>query len=191
MFDKEFVLPDFSKPGSYRNAQRQALKLFTSAGYGFKAGKMLDARGNRFSLEFIGNNPSDERVANPYFENLRTLGIEPSLRILDTSQYKSRLDKFEFEITGSSTIQSQSPGNEQRDYWSSNSATTNGSRNYSGISDPVIDELIEKIISAPNRKELLDTTHALDRVFHKLFCILSIYVVISNAAENFAKNIQF
>ena len=164
VFSKEFILPDFSKPGSFRTAQRAALKLFTDAGYSFKKSKMVDGNGEQFSLEFIGNNPTDERIANPYFENLRTLGIKPSLRILDTAQYKNRLDKFDFEVTGVASIQSQSPGNEQREYWSSKSAKTNGTRNYAGISDPVVDELVEKLISAGDRQELLHLTRALDRI---------------------------
>jgi microcin C transport system substrate-binding protein len=164
LFDQAFVIPDYSKPGSFRMAQRKALKLFTEAGFTFKAGKMLDKDGNQFTLEIIGNNPTDERIANPYFENLRTLGIQPNLRILDTAQYKNRLDNFDFEVTGSAIIQSLSPGNEQREYWSSNAAKTPGSRNYSGINDPVTDDLIEKIVSARDREELVHLTHALDRI---------------------------
>ena len=164
VFSKEFSLPDFSEAGSFRTAQRLALKLFTEAGYSFKSGKMVDKDGNQFTLEFIGNSPTDERIANPYFENLRTLGIKPSLRILDTSQYKNRVDQFDFEVTGAATIQSQSPGNEQREYWTTRAAKTNGSRNFSGISDPVIDELVEKVIAATDRQELLHNTRALDRI---------------------------
>ena len=164
VFSTKFVMPNYSKPGSFRTAQREALKLFLDAGYSFNKGRMLDKKGNQFSLEFIGNSPTDERIANPYFENLRTLGIEPTLRILDTAQYKNRIDNFNFEISGIATIQSLSPGNEQREYWSSQSAKQAGSRNYSGINDPVIDELVENIITAPDREELLHLTHALDRI---------------------------
>ncbi len=164
VFDTEFVIPNFSKPGSFRKAQRAALKLFIEAGYRFKGGKMLDKSGKQFTLEIIGNSPTDERIANPYFENLRTLGIAPTLRVFDSAQYKNRLDNYDFEVTGVSSQQSLSPGNEQREYWSSKAAKTKGARNFSGISDPVIDELIEKLISAPNRAELLHLTHALDRI---------------------------
>ncbi|MCF6321508.1 MAG: extracellular solute-binding protein [Rhizobiaceae bacterium] len=164
VFTREFVIPNFSQDGAFRKAQRTALKLFTDAGYTFKAGKMLDKNGKQFTLEFIGNSPTDERIANPYFENLRTLGIKPALRVLDTAQYKNRLDKFDYEITGVATRQSLSPGNEQREYWSAKAAKTDGTRNYSGISDPVVDELVERLISASDRQELLDLTRALDRV---------------------------
>lgn len=164
LFDNAFVIPNYSEPGSFRAAQRKALKLFTQAGYKFSNGKMLDKDGKQFSLEFIGNSPTDERIANPYFENLRTLGIAPTLRILDTAQYKNRLDKYDFEITGVGSQQSLSPGNEQREYWSSKAAKTPGARNYSGISDPVVDALVERLISAADREELLHLTHALDRI---------------------------
>lgn len=164
VFTQVFKLPDFSKSGSFRTAQRQALKLFKEAGYSFKDSKMLDKDGKQFSLEFIGNSPTDERIANPYFENLRTLGINPTLRLLDTAQYKNRMDKFDFEVSGLATRQSLSPGNEQREYWNTKAADTNGTRNYSGIKNPVIDELIEALISASDRQELLHLTHALDRI---------------------------
>ncbi len=172
VFTKEFAMPNYSKTGSFRQAQRKALKLFSEAGYGFKNGKMLDTNGKHFTLEFIGNSPTDERIANPYFENLRTLGIEPNLRILDTAQYKNRIDNFDFEVTSLITLQSQSPGNEQREYWTTQAADTPGARNYSGIKDKVVDELVERLISAPDRQELVHLTRALDRILKWGFYVI-------------------
>ena len=87
-----------------------------------------------------------------------------TVRTVDTSQYRRRLDTYDFDVIVNTFGQSQSPGNEQRDYWSSASAALEGAGNYIGISDPAIDTLIEQIIAAPNRKELIAATRALDRV---------------------------
>ncbi|MGD1984546.1 MAG: ABC transporter substrate-binding protein, partial [Chromatiaceae bacterium] len=92
------------------------------------------------------------------------LGIDVSVRTVDTSQYKNRLDAFDFDMVVGNFGQSLSPGNEQRDFWGSAVADKQGSRNLMGIKDPVVDELIELVISAPDRASLLARTRALDRV---------------------------
>jgi microcin C transport system substrate-binding protein len=164
VFTEPFTLPVINSPADTRTAQRKALKLFRDAGYEFKGGKMLDGKGEQFAIEFLGNDPTDERITNPYIENLRLLGIKASMRVVDTAQYKSRIDSSQFELTILQTRQSLSPGNEQREYWSSKAANQPGSRNYSGISDPVVDDLVERIVLAHDRTELIALTHALDRI---------------------------
>ncbi len=164
LFTQPFELPVFEKPGDFRSAQRTAIRLFREAGFNFAGGKMLGPDGEQFSIEFLGDSPVDERIAIPYIENLRKLGIEANLRVVDTAQYGNRVDEHDFEVTSVLTLQSQSPGNEQREYWSSSAADTHGSRNYAGIKDPVVDELVERIIVAPNRQEQVHLVHALDRV---------------------------
>ena len=165
LFTKPFALPDYTKRSSTRKIQRKAIKLLKQAGLTFNDKRQLTTKnGTPFSIEFISANPDAERKTNAFIENLKRIGITASLRILDTSQYKNRLDGFDFDVTSTLTAQSLSPGNEQRDYWSSASADRSGSRNFSGIKEPMIDELVEKIILAPNREELLSLTHALDRI---------------------------
>ncbi|MCC0021641.1 MAG: ABC transporter substrate-binding protein [Nitratireductor sp.] len=161
---EDWKLPVINSASDTRNVQREALRLLKQAGYEFKGGKMLDANGNQFEIEFLGDNPTDERITNPFIANLRRLGIKATLRIVDTAQYKNRLDKFDFDIITGLQRQSLSPGNEQREYWSSKSANSPGARNWAGISDPVVDDLVERIIVAKDREELVALTHALDRV---------------------------
>lgn len=164
VIDEPFELAVYEKPADTRINQRQALKLFTDAGYTFRGGKMLDPQGKQFTIEILGNGPTDERVGIPTAQNLARLGIRADIRIVDTAQYKNRVDNFDFEISMLSTRQSLSPGNEQREYWSSQAANRPGARNYAGINDPVVDELVERIIAAPDREELIALTRALDRV---------------------------
>ncbi len=165
IFTKEFLLPDYSKSSTKRKLQRRALRLFKEAGFSFDTNrKLLDASGKPFSIEFITFDPESERSTNSFVESLKKIGIAASLRVLDTAQFKSRADNFDFDMASLRTAQSASPGNEQRDYWSSSSASRSGSRNYAGINDPMIDELVEQIILAPNREELVALTHALDRI---------------------------
>jgi microcin C transport system substrate-binding protein len=165
LFTRPYALPDYSKSGEKRKLQRRALKLFKEAGFTFDSNRrLLDASGKQMSIEFISGNPESERYTNSFVESLKSIGIDASLRILDTAQYKARADNFDFDMASFATRQSLSPGNEQRDYWSTASADQPGSRNYAGIKDPMLDELVEKIILAPNRDELVALTHALDRI---------------------------
>ncbi|MFZ1815570.1 MAG: extracellular solute-binding protein [Rhizobiaceae bacterium] len=164
VIDEPFELPVYGSPADTRKHQRAALKLLTEAGYRLAGGKLVDAAGKQFEIEFLGSGPTDERVGIPTVEYLRPLGIKATIRIVDDAQYKNRIDGFDFEVSMLSTAQSLSPGNEQREYWTSRSADRPGGRNYSGIKDPVLDELVERIISAPNRDELVALTQAMDRI---------------------------
>src|SRR5690606_21745976 len=107
--------------------------------------------GEQFRIEFLGNGPTSEIIAGSYVENLRKLGIDASLRIVDPSQYVNRYRSFDFDSVTSVFSQSSSPGNEQRDFWGSTAADTPGSRNVMGIKDPVVDALIERLIFATDR----------------------------------------
>jgi len=112
----------------------------------------------------LTNSDSIESSFNFYANNLRKIGITARLRIVDTSQYTNRVNDYDYDVILASLAQSESPGNEQREFWSSKAADTPGSRNYSGIKDPVIDKLVERVIFATDREDLLAATHALDRI---------------------------
>lgn len=164
VFEKPFTLPVYASDRDRRNYQRQALRLFREAGYTFKGGEMLDAEGEPFTIEFLGADQTSERITGRFIEDLRLLGIEASLRIVDQAQYQNRMDNYDFEIATVLSRQSLSPGNEQREYWSSDAADKPGGRNPAGIKNPVVDELVERIITAENREELVALTKALDRI---------------------------
>jgi len=163
IFDQPIDLPAYAQPGARRH-QAAARKLFEEAGLKFTGGKLIGADGRPFTIEILGDSPTDERVGIPTQQYFARLGIDVSLRIVDDAQYKARLDSFDFDMTMQATQQSLSPGNEQREYWSSKAAVTPGSRNFSGISDAAIDELVERIIQASDRGELIALTRALDRI---------------------------
>ncbi len=143
---------------------RKAAKLLRETGWVVKNEKLVNGKtGKPFRFEVLLVSPAFERIALPFKRNLERLGIDASVRTVDTSQYQNRLDARDFDMVTGNWGQSQSPGNEQRDYWSSQAATAPGSRNLMGISDPVIDDLIELVISAPSRDSLVQRTRALDR----------------------------
>lgn len=165
LFTTPFKLPVYDTPQSFRENLRSASQLFKEAGWVNRGGKLVSEKtGEQFKIEFLGNDPTDERVTAPFIDNLRKLGIDATLRIVDVSQYVSRVNQFDYDVMTTVIAQTQSPGNEQRDFWSSKAAATPGSRNYAGIKDPVIDELIDGVIFADNREDLVVATHALDRV---------------------------
>lgn len=143
---------------------RAAFKLLDAAGWAVRDLKLVDAQtGEPFRFEILLVSPAFERIVLPFKRNLERLGIEVSVRLVDQSQYINRLRQFDFDVIVTGWGQSESPGNEQRDYWGSDAATRAGSRNFIGIANPGIDALIELLIEAPDRTSLVARTRALDR----------------------------
>ncbi|MGX5799980.1 extracellular solute-binding protein [Bradyrhizobium sp. Arg314] len=165
LFTQEFKLPVYDSPQAERKYLKQAVDLFAQAGWVIKGGKMVNAKtGAPFKVEILGWNDTDQVIASPWIANLRKIGVDATLRIIDQTQYINRVNNFDYDVITSILAQSESPGNEQRDFWSSKAADTPGSRNYSGIKNPVVDALVDRIIFATGRDDLVATTHALDRV---------------------------
>ncbi|WP_459205336.1 extracellular solute-binding protein [Pseudomonas sp. MLB6B] len=150
--------------GMIREQQRKAYGLLQAAGWKIVDDKMVDTQGKPVSIEFLLVQPEFERVLLPFKRNLADLGIELNIRRVDVSQYISRVRSRDFDIMVGSFGQSSSPGNEQREFWSSIAADNPGSRNTIGLRDPAIDQLVESLIGADSRQSLLDHTRALDRV---------------------------
>ncbi|TKT74971.1 extracellular solute-binding protein [Aquamicrobium sp. LC103] len=165
LFTEEFKLPVYDSAQAQRQHLREAVALFAEAGWKINGGRMVNEKtGNQFKIEILGNNPTDEVISNSYMDNLRSIGIDVSLRIVDPSQYQNRVRNFDYDMVTDMMAQSASPGNEQRDFWSSAAADAPGSRNRAGIKNPVVDRLVDRIIFAEDRDELVATTRALDRV---------------------------
>ena len=164
VFTEEFALPVFDGPQAERENLREAVRLFQEAGWTIQGGRMVNEAGEQFRIEFLGSSPTSEVIAGGYIANLRRIGIDATLRIVDSSQYIQRFQAFDFEAVTARFAQSESPGNEQRDYWSSQAADIQGSRNVAGIKDPVVDALVDQIIFADDREDLVATVRALDRV---------------------------
>jgi len=165
VFTAEYHPPSTDGSGNIRGNLREARRLLNAAGWEVQDGKLVNTgTGEAMSFEMLLVSPDFERVVLPFQQNLARLGIDMSIRTVDPAQYQRRLDDFDFDMVVGSFGQSLSPGNEQRDFWSSGAADTPGSRNLIGIKDPVVDALIELIITAPDRQTLVDRTRALDRV---------------------------
>jgi microcin C transport system substrate-binding protein len=164
VFTKEWKNPVNHSEKDARRHMAMAAKLFAEAGYQPKNGVLTNSAGEQLTAEFLLSQPDFERLVLPYIENLVKLGVKASVRTVDTSQYQRRVDTFDFDIIVQSFAQSLSPGNEQRDYWGSDAADKHGSRNVIGIKNPAVDKLIDKIILAKDRGDLVAATRALDRV---------------------------
>lgn len=162
--------PPSTENGSLRRNLRRALTLLNEAGWQVEDGVLTNTEtGRPMAFEILLVSPSFERVVLPFKRNLERLGIEVTVRTVDPTQYQNRMDEFDFDMTVHVAPQSLSPGNEQRDFWSCEAADVSGSRNVAGLCDPVVDELIQKIIDAPNREALVTRARALDRVLQWKF----------------------
>lgn len=164
VFTKVWQPNSTKHPNSARQNLRAANKLLQQAGFQVKAGRLVDAKGKPFEFEVLLVTKAFERILAPFERNLKKLGIKMRYRTVDGALYNERLKLFKFDMVISTFGGSLSPGNELMGSLHSNSATENGSRNLTGIINPVVDKLVEKIIYAPDRKQLIIATHALDRV---------------------------
>ncbi|MCG8691651.1 MAG: extracellular solute-binding protein [Minwuiales bacterium] len=165
VFTEAYEPPSSDDPGGIRGNLRKAARMLKEAGYVIKDGDLIDPETNQpVAFEILSNDPRAERTALPFADNLKRLGVKATLRVVDSAQYVNRVRAFDFDMIVSAFGQSNSPGNEQRDFWGSAAADRTGSRNVIGIKDPAIDALIDKIIAAPDRPTLVTATKALDRV---------------------------
>ena len=164
IFNEEYSNPKTDGSGFIRNELQEATKLLQEAGWKLRDGKLENSNGEPFEFEILLVSPAFERIVLPFIDNLEKLGINASLRTIDSSQYQKRIESFDFDMVVFTFSQSLSPGNEQRNFWSSGAADTNGSRNIIGIKNNVIDLLIENLINAKDREDLITISRAVDRV---------------------------
>lgn len=172
VFTTPWKSPSNEKDTDFRTNMLAATKLLDEAGWKISGGQRKNAAGEVLKLEILLVQPDFERIVLPFIENLKKLGIAASVRIVDSSQYEQREKTRDFDMIVDSFGQSHSPGNEQRDYWGSEAADREGSRNIIGIKSTAIDKLVDNIVFAKNRDDLVAATRALDRVL-----LWSFYVV--------------
>lgn len=164
VFAKVWSNPVNATPDDVRHNMRHAAKLLAEAGFALKNGIMTNAAGDTLQAEILLVQPDFERLVLTYKTELERLGIKIDIRTVDSAQYRRRLNSFDFDIVIASFPQSLSPGNEQRDYFSSAAADKDGTRNVIGIKNPAVDKLIDRLIFATDRADLVAATRALDRV---------------------------
>ncbi len=165
VFTTEFKNPVNKTTDDLRDHIRKALDLLKQAGWDIRSGVLTNANtGKPMTLEFLVNDDTFDRVLNPYFQNLKRLGVTPTIRRVDDAQFIQRVKAFDFDMLLHTFGQSESPGNEQREFWSTAAADIPGTRNYIGIKDPAVDALIDKIILAKDHDDLVAACKALDRV---------------------------
>jgi len=164
VFTQAFSLPHYQTGKDERAVLDEAMALLIQAGWRLQGNQLVDAQDRPFEIEFLLQSPALERAAFFYLNNLRRLGIHARLRTVDSSQYTNRVNRFDFDIIVGLVGQSTSPGNEQMDFFGSHSADMIGTRNYAGIKNPAVDWLIEHLIQAQTREDVIAITRALDRI---------------------------
>lgn len=164
VFTTEYKNPVNGDTTKLRQSLRTANEILTKAGYTLSGNQLIDPNGTPVSFEILLNGPTIEPIATAFQTNLKRLGINATIRSVDSPQYIERTQNRDYDMIYTGWVQSLSPGNEQRDFWGSASAAQNDSRNYGGISDKGVDALIDKIVFADDRETLIAATRALDRV---------------------------
>jgi microcin C transport system substrate-binding protein len=164
VFTTEYVPPKTDGSGNIREQLRKAIGLLKEAGYEAKDGKMVDKAGKRLAFELLLSDAGFERMALPFKQNVDRLGIDMSVRTVDTSQYRRRSDSFDFDMIIGLWGQSISPGNEQREFWGSRAADQPGTQNLMGLKNDAVDALVELVVNAEDREGLVLRARCLDRV---------------------------
>ncbi len=165
VFTKPYSNPVSGTPAAVRDNLREAVRLLKESGYDMRDQQFVNRKsGEPFTVEFLGNNPVFERVFLFYKPSLERLGITVSVRTVDEAQYENRLRSWDFDVITFAWPETQLPGNEQRDYWSSQAADQSGSDNMVGIKNPAVDAMIEHVVFAKTYEDLVAAAKALDRV---------------------------
>ena len=190
VFGEPFTPPVTDGSGNLREQLRRAQKLLAEAGWKTVEEKTIPAdcsiicrgmlavgltsheverfvrneKGEKLEVEFLSFEPTFNRVISPFIANLKSIGIEGTIRIVDPSQYERRMKSFDFDLTTQRYSMRLTPGVELKNFWGSEAAKADGSYNLAGIADPVVDALMEDIMAAKSRTELVTATRAIDRV---------------------------
>jgi microcin C transport system substrate-binding protein len=165
VFKTAYANPVSGGAEAERENRREALRLFKEAGYELRNSQLVStASGEPYAIELLGNNPLFERVFLMYKPSLERVGITVAVRTVDDSQYENRLRDWDFDIITYAWAETLSPGSEQRGYWGSAAADQPGSENVIGIKNPAVDAIIDKVILATSRNDLVAAIKALDRV---------------------------
>jgi microcin C transport system substrate-binding protein len=187
VFTTTYQAPKTDGNGNIRPNLLKALDLLGQAGWHVEKDKLVNAAGEPMRFEVLLYDPSFERVTLPFARNLKRIGIEATVRTVDVSQYQNRMDHRDFDMIVMSWGESLSPGNEQRDFWSSAAADAAGSRNVVGIKNPAIDGLVDLLIAAPSREALVARTRALDRALLWGFYVIPQWHLTVDRVASWAK----
>jgi microcin C transport system substrate-binding protein len=164
VFTQPYTNPVGGNADAVRANLREAMKLLKEAGFEIRDHKLVDTAGKPVTIEILVQDPSAERMALFYKPSLERIGVTTSVRVVDDAQYENRLRSFDFDMIIDQWGESLSPGNEQREFWGSQAAGQPGAKNTTGIKNPAVDALIDKVIFARDREDLVAATRALDRV---------------------------
>jgi microcin C transport system substrate-binding protein len=164
VFEAPYTSPVSDGSGTDRKLLREAARLLDEAGCKMKDRARVCPNGEVLEIEFLIYENSFERIIAPYVKNLQAIGVPATIRRVDSAQYQRRTKAFDFDVVTSRFVMRLTPGNEMRNYWASENANVEGSVNLAGIKDPVIDALLDKVVEAKSREELVAATRAIDRV---------------------------
>ena len=164
-----------SPSGHMRDRQRRALTLLRDAGWTYKDQRLVNAEGRPMQFEILGGSKADEKIALEFARTLRRIGIDVTVRTVDSAQFAGRLDSFDYDMVAYRWINSLSPGNEQMNYWGSQAAQQKGSRNYAGVNDVVVDALADSIARTRERAQLVTRSRALDRVLMQGYYMIPLF----------------
>jgi peptide/nickel transport system substrate-binding protein len=175
VLDGSFELPKTDGSGRDRKVLREAVSLLNEAGWQVNGGRLVNARGEPFAFTLSFQSKEQEKIALHYQRTLRQIGINMTVRIVDTAQFQRMLDTYDYDMVPVAWYNSLSPGNEQKFYFGSQGRTVEGTRNYPGIADPAVDRAIDALLTAATEADFISAVRVLDRLLVSGFYIVPFY----------------
>lgn len=172
---RDWRYPQSDASGLNRNGLLKARELLLQAGYFYKNGQLLTPKGERVRLEILLHDANEQKMLLPYIRHLKRLGVQASLRLVDTNQYYERLRHYQYDMILDRMPQSLTPGQEQQQFWGSQASQQDGNYNYAGIQNPVIDAMLAKLMQANDREDVVLYTQLLDRLLRAGFYHIPTY----------------
>lgn len=172
--------PSSQGDGFNRDNLLKARQLLINSGYRYIDGQLVNAHGKRYSIEILCKDANLQRVLLPYVRNLKRLGVNATIRLVDTPQYIERVRRFDYDIIVDEFPQTLSPSYEQIGYWGSQSAHEQGGLNTAGINNPAIDQILTALNKAQDRKSVIYITHVLDRILRAEYYMVPLYGLVGN-----------
>jgi peptide/nickel transport system substrate-binding protein len=161
--------------GFDRGRIRRALDLLRPLGWTSREGRLVDQRGQQFAFEAMVLHAEHERVMLAWKRVLDRVGIDFSIRRVDSAQWERRRQGYDYDMMPWAWAGSLSPGNEQAFRWGSAAARQQGSLNLAGVRLPVVDRVVERLVAARTREELTTAARVLDRLLISGNYILPLY----------------
>lgn len=160
----EYAPPVSDGSGRDRKFLKEGFNALRKAGFKLKDRRLIGPDGKQLSFELLLRGKSGQQLAVAWQRTLEKIGIELTIRSVDSAQYLQRQQTYDYDMILMRYFSSLSPGAEQIGRWGSQSRDADGTYNFAGVADPAVDTMIAHLMNARDRGAFVSAVRAYDRV---------------------------